>query len=137
VTSQAEAQLREHLELTGPAPRSDIAQHFAWADVFLLPSICEGSATVTYEALGFGLPVVCTPNAGSVVRDGLDGFIVAGAGCHGHCGRIEQLAQDLELRAQMAANAKARAAEFTVGAYGQRLLATFSGAMPLQASISA
>jgi glycosyltransferase involved in cell wall biosynthesis len=137
VTSQAEAQLREHLELTGPAPRSDIAQHFAWADVFLLPSICEGSATVTYEALGFGLPVVCTPNAGSVVRDGLDGFIVPVRDAMAIAGRIEQLAQDLELRAQMAANAKARAAEFTVGAYGQRLLATFSGAMPLQASISA
>ena len=137
VTSQAEAQLREHLELTGPAPRSDIARHFAWADVFLLPSICEGSATVIYEALGYGLPVVCTPNAGSVVRDGMEGFIVPVRDASAIAGRIEQLAQDLELRAQMAARAKARAAEFTVGAYGQRLLAAFNGAMPLQDSISA
>jgi glycosyltransferase involved in cell wall biosynthesis len=137
VTSQAEARLREHLELTGPAPRSDIAKHFAWADVFLLPSLCEGSATVTYEALGYGLPVVCTPNAGSVVRDGLEGFIVPVRDATAIAGRIEQLAQDLELRAKMAARAKARAAEFTVGAYGQRLLAAFNGAMPLQASISA
>jgi glycosyltransferase involved in cell wall biosynthesis len=137
VTDQAETQLREHLELTGPAPRSDIAQHFKWADVLLLPSICEGSATVTYEALGYGLPVVCTPNAGSVARDGVEGFIVPVRDATAIAGRIEQLAQDLELRAQMAANAKARAAEFTVEAYGRRLLAAFSGAMPLQASISA
>jgi glycosyltransferase involved in cell wall biosynthesis len=137
VTSQAEAQLRAHLELTGPAPRSDIAQHFAWADVFLLPSICEGSATVIYEALGYGLPVICTPNAGSVVRDGLEGFIVPIRDATAITGRIEQLAQDVELRAQMAAKAKARAADFTVGAYGQQLLAAFTGAMPLQESISA
>jgi glycosyltransferase involved in cell wall biosynthesis len=136
VTSQAEAQLREHLELTGPVPRSEIAQHFAWADVFLLPSLCEGSATVTYEALGYGLPVICTPNAGSVVRDGLEGFIVPVRDATAIAVRIEQLAQDPELRAQMAAKAKARAAEFTVGAYGQRLLAAFTAAMPLRESIS-
>jgi glycosyltransferase involved in cell wall biosynthesis len=137
VTSQAEAQLREHVELTGPVPRSDIAQHFAWADVFLLPSICEGSAAVTYEALGYGLPVICTPNAGSVVRDGLEGFIVPVRDATAIAGRIDQLAQDVGLRAQMAAQAKARAAEFTVEAYGRRLLAAFIGAMPSQDSISA
>jgi glycosyltransferase involved in cell wall biosynthesis len=137
VTSQAEAQFREHLELTGPAPRSDIAKHFAWADVFLLPSLCEGSATVTYEALGYGLPVICTPNAGSVARDGMEGFTVPVRDATAIAGRIERLAQDTELRAQMAAHAKTRAAEFTVAAYGQRLLAAFTGARPLQESISA
>jgi glycosyltransferase involved in cell wall biosynthesis len=137
VTSQAEAQLREHLELTGPVPRSDIAKHFAWADIFLLPSICEGSATVTYEALGYGLPVICTPSAGSVVRDGLEGFIVPLRDATAIAGRIDRLAQNVELRSQMAAKAKARATEFTVEAYGQRLLAAFTGAMPLQEPSSA
>lgn len=65
VTAQAEAALRKYVELTGPVPRSDMAMHYAWADVFLLPSICEGSATVVYEAISTGLPVVCTPNTGS------------------------------------------------------------------------
>src|SRR5208283_380502 len=72
VTREAETQLREHLELTGAVSRNEIAKHFEWADVFLLPSICEGSATVTYEALAHGLPVICTPNTGSVVRDGME-----------------------------------------------------------------
>jgi glycosyltransferase involved in cell wall biosynthesis len=72
-----------------------------------------------------------------VVRDGLEGFIVPVRDATAIAGRIDQLAQDLELRAQMAAKAKARAAEFTVEAYGQRLLAAFIGAMPSQESISA
>jgi glycosyltransferase involved in cell wall biosynthesis len=122
----------QHVQLTGPVPRSEVGGHFEWADVFLLPSLCEGSATATYEALGHGLPVICTANTGSVVRDGREGFIVPVRDPKAIIGRIERLAQDEELRAQMGAHVKARAAEFTVGAYGQRLLAALTGAMPVQ-----
>jgi glycosyltransferase involved in cell wall biosynthesis len=63
-------------EFLGQVPRTETTQLYQWADVFVLPSICEGSAMVTYEALMFGLPVITTYNAGSIVRDGVDGFIV-------------------------------------------------------------
>ena len=129
--------LRQRIEVLGPLPRPAMAAQYGWADVFLLPSLCEGSATVTYEALGYGLPVICTPSAGSVVRDGLEGFVVPVRDATAIAGRIEQLAQDVDLRAQMAANTKARAAEFTVSAYGQRLLAALADAKPLQEVISA
>lgn len=61
----------------GRVPRSEMPDHFRWADVFVLPSLIEGSATVVYEALSFGLPAVVTHNAGSVVEDGHDGQIIA------------------------------------------------------------
>jgi len=48
----------------------------AKAHVFVFPSLEEGSALVTYEAMAAGLPVITTYNAGSLVRDGLDGFII-------------------------------------------------------------
>lgn len=60
----------------GAVPRSEVLRQYRWADVFCFPSITEGSAAVTYEALATGLPVVTTPNAGSIVRDGVDGFTV-------------------------------------------------------------
>jgi glycosyltransferase involved in cell wall biosynthesis len=63
-------------DFLGRVPRSQMAELYDWADVFVLPSICEGSAMVTYEALLWGLPVITTPNAGSVVRDTVDGFII-------------------------------------------------------------
>ncbi|MCB1805584.1 MAG: glycosyltransferase family 4 protein, partial [Candidatus Competibacteraceae bacterium] len=66
----------ESVQFLGQVPRSEIQQLFNWADIFVLPSIVEGSATVTYEALMSGVPVITTPNAGSIVRDGEDGFIV-------------------------------------------------------------
>jgi hypothetical protein len=114
--------LRLRLEVPGPVPRSTMSEQYDWADVFLLPSLCEGSATVTYEALGYGLPVICTPNSGSVVRDGVEGFIVPVRDSTAIAERIERFACDGQLLAQMASNARARAAEFTVAEYGRRLL---------------
>lgn len=63
-------------EFMGRVPRSQIKGLYAWADVFVLPSICEGSAMVTYEALSMGVPIITTYNSGSVIRDGIDGFII-------------------------------------------------------------
>jgi glycosyltransferase involved in cell wall biosynthesis len=31
---------------------------------------------VTYEAMSLGLPIITTPNSGSVAREGIDGFIL-------------------------------------------------------------
>lgn len=63
-------------QFLGRVPRSEMIELYQWADVFVLPSICEGSAMVTYEALMFGLPIITTYNSGSIVRNGVDGFIV-------------------------------------------------------------
>ncbi len=66
----------EVAEFLGPVPRSQMLGLFHWADVFCLPSICEGSALVIYESLLSGVPVIATPNTGSLVRDGVDGQVV-------------------------------------------------------------
>jgi len=102
---------------------------YAWADVFLLPTLCEGSATVCYEALAAGLPVITTPNAGSVVRDGLDGFVVPIRDPEAIAEKLEILARDRELLWWMSNKARERAREFTVEKYGERLIATLRVAM--------
>jgi glycosyltransferase involved in cell wall biosynthesis len=122
VLPEAERQLRGHVHLVGSVPKNQIGQHYDWADVFLLPSICEGSATVTYEALASGLPVICTPNTGAVVRDGADGFTVPIRDSAGIVERIEQLNARRELLASMSQNARERAQEFSLEAYGKRLI---------------
>jgi glycosyltransferase involved in cell wall biosynthesis len=124
---QAAERMRAHVELTGSVPRSEVHAHFAWADVFLLPSICEGSATVTYEALAHGLPVICTKNTGSVVRDGIDGFIVPEADAPAIVERLELLLSDRGRIEQMSTHARSSSRDFTVKAYGKRLLKALDG----------
>jgi len=119
----AVAQLREAVDLTGPVPRSEIRAHFQWADVFLLPSLCEGSATVAYEALACGLPVIATPNTGTVVRHGVDGFIVPARDVGGLVQSLEQLIKDRGLWREMSQKARRRSAQFDFLAYRKNLLA--------------
>ncbi|MEJ5226587.1 glycosyltransferase family 4 protein [Thermodesulfovibrio sp.] len=54
----------------------NIIEEYQQATIFVFPSLEEGSAKVTYEAMASGLPVITTENSGSVIRDGIDGFII-------------------------------------------------------------
>jgi glycosyltransferase involved in cell wall biosynthesis len=114
------------LEFLGRLPRTEVHREFAVADLFVLPSLAEGSAGVTYEALGAGLPVVTTSAAGSVVRDGIDGLIVPEREPDALAGAIETIVEDRPLRARMAAAARERAREFTVDKFAERLVGSLS-----------
>jgi glycosyltransferase involved in cell wall biosynthesis len=80
---------------------------------------------VTYEALAAGLPVVATPNAGSVVEDGTSGFIVPLGDTGAIVAALQRLGDERTLDA-MSRAAVARAAEFDLAAYGRRLLAALA-----------
>ncbi len=125
---EAASQLAEHVDLRGAVPRPQMGEHYAWADAFLLPSICEGSATVCYEALAAGLPVITTHNAGSIVRDGVDGFIVPIRDAEAIAEKLHFLAANPDLLAEFSRNATARSHEYTVSRYGERLAAALNHA---------
>ncbi len=116
------AKLAGVAEIIGPVPRSEVLKQYAWADVFIFPSLCEGSATVTYEALAAGLPIITTPNAGSVVRDGHDGFIIPIRDPDALAEKIELLLGNSELLAHLSHNAKERAQEYSLEKYAERLV---------------
>lgn len=67
---------RDVADFLGAVPRIEMRSLFNWADVFVLPSAVEGSATVTYEALLSGLPLIVTPNCGSIITGGDAGIVV-------------------------------------------------------------
>lgn len=59
-------------------PHAQVLELMRSCDVFCLPSIVEGRALVTQEAMSQGLPVVITPNTGGadLVIEGQTGFLV-------------------------------------------------------------
>jgi glycosyltransferase involved in cell wall biosynthesis len=88
----------------------------------------EGSATVTYEALAAGLPVICTPNTGSVVRNGVDGFVVPIRDPDAIVDAIEMLSENRSLLETMSSRAKERSGSFDLASYRNRLLTVLGGA---------
>ena len=61
----------------GMLPYSGLPALMASADVFVFPTLAEGSARVQFEALAAGCYLVTTPNGGSIVEDGEHGRLVA------------------------------------------------------------
>ena len=114
----------DRLNFLNRISRAEIKQEFAQADILVLPSLAEGSAIATYEALAAGLPVITTEAAGSVVRNGIEGFIIPSNDPDTLAQKIEELVEDRELRDRMALAAKERAQEYTWEKYAERLLSS-------------
>jgi glycosyltransferase involved in cell wall biosynthesis len=130
VAERALAELRSVAEVAPPTPRTSLQAVYDAADVLVLPTLSEGSANVCYEAMACGLPVITTPNAGSVIRDGEEGFIVPIRSPQDIADRLRRLGGDRDLLASMSARAAARSREFGRAQYAQRLLTALSDVFP-------
>lgn len=113
---------RDEVEWLGRVGHADVPAAMAAADVFVFPSLFEGSAVVTYEAIACGLPAIVTPSAGSVVRDGIEGIEVPPAEIEALAAAMERLGADPELRATMGRAARTRAEEFDWPRYQNALV---------------
>ncbi|ABK19014.1 glycosyl transferase, group 1 [Syntrophobacter fumaroxidans MPOB] len=117
ISRQALAMLGRVAEVRGAVPRSEMVEHYAWADILVLPTISEGSANVCYEALARAVPVITTPNAGSIVRDMIDGFIVPVRSPASIAEKLALLEGNPSLLQEMSLRALERSREFTVNTY--------------------
>ncbi len=104
---------------------TDPAPYFQKSDVFVFPSIEEGSALVTYEALAYGVPLITTFNSGSVITDGKEGFIVPIQNSDQIARRLELLYNNETLRAQLTSAAVATGQRHSWQSYGDNLVAAY------------
>ncbi len=105
--------------------RRDVPELMSQASVFAFPSLDEGSARVTYEAMAAGLPVITTPNAGSLVRDSLDGYIIPIRDPDALAERLEFFYKYPEQARQMGKSGRERIKEFTWEKYGEELVKAY------------
>ena len=89
--------------------RADVADLYAAADVFVLPSLWEGMANALLEAMAAGLACVATDVEGSreVIEQGRTGLLVPPAHAQALAAAIASLADDRDARARIGAAAKA------------------------------
>ena len=90
--------------------QEDVAPWYAAFDAVVLASVNEGTPVSVIEALAAARPVVATRVGGvpDVVRDGVDGFLVASGDVEALAERLHRLAGDRALREQMGAAGRAR-----------------------------
>ena len=95
--------------------RSDVADFYAMADVFVFPSFREGLSVSVMEAMASGKPIICSRIRGNtdLVQEGVNGFLV-------DPGKPESIAQaircleDSEKREEISQNNRIRAEEYSL-----------------------
>jgi glycosyltransferase involved in cell wall biosynthesis len=121
---------RDNIRMTGFV--RDPENYLSRCTVHVFPSQWEGSAKVTYEAAACALPQITTREAGDVVRDGIEGFIVKPGDVTGIAAALEHLYRHPELVQQMGSAARERVVEnFTWGHFRARLLDAYEAAVKL------
>jgi glycosyltransferase involved in cell wall biosynthesis len=114
------------LNFLGRLTRAEMIEELLRADVLVLPTLAEGSASVINEALVIGLPVITTASAGSVVRHGVDGLIIPERDPEALAEAIRQIIFQRELRNEMSKNCVERAHMVTETAWSERLMMALS-----------
>ncbi|NJD62763.1 MAG: glycosyltransferase family 4 protein [Deltaproteobacteria bacterium] len=107
--------------------KEGVARLYSDSSVFVLPSITEGSAKSTYEAMAAGLPVITTLNAGSVVRDQTDGFIVPIRDPDAIREKLLYLYRNRKTAGEMGESGRARVASFSWETFENRVIELHSG----------
>lgn len=122
ITDSVKKEITGNLDYYGHIARSTVNSHYQWADIFLLPSLCEGSAMVTYEALAHGVAVITTANTGTIIDHNLDGLMVP----TGNSDAIEQtilsLYQTPKKLEYLSKNALQKSHSGSLKAYERRLI---------------
>jgi len=102
--AQVEAKkLGENVIFHGFTPQEELDELYRQADIFALPSFAEGVPGVLMEAMAMEIPCVSTWITGipELVRNGIDGLLVAPSDVEAFAGAIRQLIRDPELRLQI------------------------------------
>jgi starch synthase len=114
------------VEWLGRFPHSEVPGRMSSADVFVFPSLFEGSAVVTYEAMACGLPCIVTAEAGAVTRHGRDGLIVPARDIPALAAAMERMGSDIAFRAACARSARTQAEAYDWARYHEALLRTIA-----------
>lgn len=103
--------LRSRIRCSAPTGEKAMAEAFADADLFLLPSLFEGTPLTIVQAMMSGLPSVVTATCGmkDVIADAATGLLVPIRSPDAIVAAIERLMNDEPLRARLGSAARSEA----------------------------
>ena len=102
------------VRVLGYMPRPEEA--YRAVDLFCLPSLSEGSALVTYEAMACGLPLVITPEAGAMATHEREALLCPARDASALAEALQCLRDDSALRLRMGQAARRLDAGLLLGA---------------------
>jgi glycosyltransferase involved in cell wall biosynthesis len=120
--------LGDAIRLEGSINQDRIQEFYQRADVFALASFAEGIPVVLMEAMAMEIPCVATRINGipELIRDGVDGILVAPSDVAGLVEAMARLMDDAELRGALGKAGRRRVLEgYEIGRSADRLAEVF------------
>jgi glycosyltransferase involved in cell wall biosynthesis len=104
--------LEDQVSFHGVVPREALWEHYARADLFVLPSLWEGYGVALLDATAFALPIVATRVGGipEIVSDGENGLLAPPRDAIALAGLIRRLCTDASLRRRLEDGSRSRRA---------------------------
>lgn len=93
------------------------AEYFRSCDVYVFPTLMEGSSKSIFEAMASGMPVITTCFSGSLVRNGKDGFIVPAGNSKLLREKMIELKCNLLMRKKMGKSSQSLVSSYTWDKY--------------------
>ena len=124
------ADVRERVSLIQTNGDAENALLLEQADIFILPSIFEGTPLSLMEAMASALPVVTTDTCGmrDVIQNGKNGLLVPMRSPESIAESVRRLVNDAGLRIKLAARAQKDTAEkYTWARSGRTILRAYEG----------
>ncbi len=116
------------MELRGWVPHTEIHDHYAWADVFLLGSRTEGLPVALMEAMSSGLAVIATAVGGipELITSGANGLLVPAGNPRALAEAVARLVREPTERARLGRAARERVThDFDLATNAARLWESF------------
>lgn len=123
------SETKQAIEYAGFHDPEDLPQFFEQADLFVLPSRYDGWGVVVNQALGAGLPIICSDAVGAavdLVEPGVNGVIVPAGNAIALYQALATYVQSPELIQQASQASRCKAADWTPEAGAQQWCNAFS-----------
>lgn len=119
----------DRITVTGCVSREELRDHMQDATAILIPSVWpENFPTVALEAMGVGRAIIATRLGGlkELVEDGVNGVLFEPGDARGLADAINTVSTDEETAERMSAESAARASQFDVDVFVDKLLSIYA-----------
>lgn len=116
----------DNIHFCGFVTHDVLAEYYNNTDVFVLPSLSEGFAQVSLEAMSCGLPVICTTNSGcnDAIKDFETGFVIEPSNREQLKEKIDWFIQNRSCIEAMGKKARLVSLDYTWESYYEKLTNT-------------
>ena len=105
----------------GRVNRSETAQYYQIADIFLFPTLSDGFGLTQLEAQAWQLPIIASGNCGNVVADRINGLLLPDVSGKAIANLLKYCLDDVQMLKDLAQNSKLNN-RFTLNSLAEYLL---------------